>query len=295
MFQVLIVGASVGGLATALQLHHRDVSTFQVIDAASSSATAATGRAVGLWTNAWQVLDALGIGAQVRQACPWNTTQFWVHDLHADDVSARTSLRCFSLPKGQEFRRVPIKVLTETLAASIPPERLHYGTSLDRWLQEQEQEREARSGHSVRANLDEVFVVGADGARSMVRSRLLGCGEPLRHAGYVAHTGIAYLPRRNLSQQNFKEADTLQELSCPGRVILLLGRGDGTRLGVQRIDDQTVFWFFCENVRSSEKDELRASLPLQRGNETKQRVWAVLSRPPPDSARGALERSRTAC
>jgi 2-polyprenyl-6-methoxyphenol hydroxylase-like FAD-dependent oxidoreductase len=172
-----------------------------------------------------------------------------------------------------------MKAFLEALVASIPTERIWYETSLDKWLQQREERQRALSEHAAHAMMNPLFTVGADGARSVVRHRLLGDRQPLRPAGYVAHTGITNVPVVQAPRpDDLMTTTTLQELTAPGRVLLLLGRGDGTRLGVHRIDEQTVFWFFCENVQPPREFQATGSLSLQRGNETKTRVWTELSR-----------------
>lgn len=292
MFQVLVVGASVGGLATAAQLQRRGVTNFQVIEATNRSARASASRAVGLWTNAWQVLDALGIAAALRQASPWNTTEFWVQDLPTADLTAHACLRRFALPRGHEFRRVPLQALTDALAASLPAEHLHYGMDMEQWLRQRAAVSEPASTpemHRGREKLGlwespafppDLFLVGADGARSVVRHRLVGDDRPLRDAGYVAHTGVAQLPLPGCNAEDPGNALGSVELTKPGRVLLLLGRGDGTRLGVQRINEHQVFWFYCENCGAASNQPANKSKELRmlRGSETKQRAWERVSR-----------------
>ncbi|CAN1815984.1 Monooxygenase 2 [Linum perenne] len=61
---VVIVGAGIAGLATSLALHRLGIRTL-VLE--SSSSLRITGFSLGVWTNAWKALDALGIGDSLRQ------------------------------------------------------------------------------------------------------------------------------------------------------------------------------------------------------------------------------------
>nr|GME00112.1 monooxygenase 2-like [Ipomoea batatas] len=61
---IVIVGAGIAGLATALGLHRQGVRSM-VLE--SSESLRAAGFALGLWTNAWRALDALAIGDSLRQ------------------------------------------------------------------------------------------------------------------------------------------------------------------------------------------------------------------------------------
>ncbi|KAF3328185.1 zeaxanthin epoxidase [Carex littledalei] len=58
---IVIVGAGLAGLATALGLHRRGVKSL-VLE--SSPAMRSSGFALGMWTNAWRALDALGVGGK---------------------------------------------------------------------------------------------------------------------------------------------------------------------------------------------------------------------------------------
>ncbi|XP_077231189.1 monooxygenase 2-like isoform X6 [Tasmannia lanceolata] len=61
---IVIVGAGIAGLATALGLHRMGLKSL-VLE--SSDSLRITGFAFLTWTNAWRALDALGIGSSLRQ------------------------------------------------------------------------------------------------------------------------------------------------------------------------------------------------------------------------------------
>nr|CAB3467826.1 unnamed protein product [Digitaria exilis] len=60
---IVIVGAGIAGLATALGLHKKGVRSL-VLE--SSPELRASGFAFGTWKNAFRALDALGIGDRIR-------------------------------------------------------------------------------------------------------------------------------------------------------------------------------------------------------------------------------------
>ncbi|KAF3328182.1 zeaxanthin epoxidase [Carex littledalei] len=62
--EIVIVGAGIAGLATALGLHRKGVKSL-VLE--SSPTLRSTGFALGIWTNAWRALDALEIGNKARE------------------------------------------------------------------------------------------------------------------------------------------------------------------------------------------------------------------------------------
>ncbi|GMH02947.1 hypothetical protein Nepgr_004786 [Nepenthes gracilis] len=61
---IVIVGAGIAGLATSLGLHRLGLRSLVV---ESSPCLRATGGAFTTWTDAWQALDALGVGDSLRR------------------------------------------------------------------------------------------------------------------------------------------------------------------------------------------------------------------------------------
>jgi 2-polyprenyl-6-methoxyphenol hydroxylase-like FAD-dependent oxidoreductase len=61
---IIIVGAGLAGLATALGLHRKGVRSL-VLE--SSPALRASGFAFATWKNAFRALDALGVGDKIRK------------------------------------------------------------------------------------------------------------------------------------------------------------------------------------------------------------------------------------
>ncbi|PRQ24998.1 putative 3-hydroxybenzoate 6-monooxygenase [Rosa chinensis] len=61
---VVIVGAGISGLTTALGLHRLGIRSL-VLE--SFDSLRITGFALTTWTNAWKALDAIGVGDHLRQ------------------------------------------------------------------------------------------------------------------------------------------------------------------------------------------------------------------------------------
>uniref|UniRef100_J3LK44 FAD dependent oxidoreductase domain-containing protein n=1 Tax=Oryza brachyantha TaxID=4533 RepID=J3LK44_ORYBR len=61
---VVVVGVGIAGLAVALGLHRKGV---RCLVLESSPELRASGFAFATWRNAWQALDALGVGDKIRK------------------------------------------------------------------------------------------------------------------------------------------------------------------------------------------------------------------------------------
>jgi 2-polyprenyl-6-methoxyphenol hydroxylase-like FAD-dependent oxidoreductase len=64
---VVVTGGGPAGLATAAALHQAGI---PVLVLEREAALSTGGSALGLWTNAWRALDALGVGDVLRQQHP---------------------------------------------------------------------------------------------------------------------------------------------------------------------------------------------------------------------------------
>ncbi|KAH0886857.1 LOW QUALITY PROTEIN: hypothetical protein HID58_062953 [Brassica napus] len=120
---VVIVGAGIGGLATALSLHRLGVRSV-VLEQAKSLRTGGT--SLTLFKNGWRVLDAISVGPQLR-------TQFLeIEGMVVKNGDGR-ELRSFAFKdedQSQEVRAVERRVLLETLASQLPPETIKFSSKL---------------------------------------------------------------------------------------------------------------------------------------------------------------------
>ncbi|XP_056171084.1 monooxygenase 1-like isoform X2 [Syzygium oleosum] len=97
---IVIVGGGICGLATALALHRKGISSL-VLE--RSDALRATGTAIGIQTNGWRALDQLRVGSKLRQ----------------------TSLPLKGLGEARCLRR---SVLLEALAGDLPSGTIRFGS-----------------------------------------------------------------------------------------------------------------------------------------------------------------------
>ncbi|CAI5531467.1 unnamed protein product [Closterium sp. Naga37s-1] len=122
---VLIAGAGVAGLATALALHRVGIDV-AVVERAPGLGQ--SGTALSLWGNAWRALDALGVAALLRTD--------YVR-LEGVDIAAAdgTALRSFdfadcNVGPDHEVRGVTRAHLLSCMASQLPPGTIRFATTI---------------------------------------------------------------------------------------------------------------------------------------------------------------------
>ncbi|GAB2291916.1 hypothetical protein Dimus_026166 [Dionaea muscipula] len=124
--EIVIVGAGIAGLATALGLYRLGLRSL-VLE--SSDQLRVQGAAFNTWTNAWRALDALGVGDSLRQQ----------HLRHQGLIvmSSELGVVTAEIPytsKGEsgeiEARCVKRKVLLETLARDLPAGMIRFSSKV---------------------------------------------------------------------------------------------------------------------------------------------------------------------
>ncbi|MDX6741387.1 NAD(P)/FAD-dependent oxidoreductase [Actinocorallia sp. A-T 12471] len=181
--RVLVVGAGVGGLATARGLvaaGHR----VRVFEKAPSLRTA--GAAVTLWSNGSGILAALGVGLE-GSGSP-------IHLLERRAATGRSVLR---LDLGHAVRRyghgqvcLPRRDLVGLLAEGLPDGAVEFGRTCEAVAHDRDGVRvEFADGGFAEGDL----LVGADGRHSVVRAHLWGA-DPARPSGWTTLQGLGRIP-----------------------------------------------------------------------------------------------------
>jgi len=228
--RVLIIGGGIGGMTAAVALRRREIEV-EVYERAA--ALTEVGAGVSLWPNALKALYQLGLKERL-EALSFVAETGALRSAEGA-VLSRTSAREFVSRFGMAvtvFHRAELLDALVTAARGIP---IHLSHELETF------EHDANGvtvqfSNGVRARGD--LLVGADGLRSTVRSRL-GVPGVLRYSGYSAWRGIA----------PFETADLMagETLGC------------GRRFGLVPITGNRVYWYAADNVAEGEREPAPAA------------------------------------
>ncbi|KAB1210326.1 FAD-dependent urate hydroxylase [Morella rubra] len=227
---VVIVGAGVAGLATAVSLKRLGVRAL-VLEKAEGLRT--TGSALGLSPNAWFALDALGIAHKLTTAYA-PCRKGYVMDIQTGAIQ-EISYANFDTG-GHVFRMVHRKALLEALAEELPTDSIRFSSKL-KSIGNQAQEGSSCAvihmddGASIKAKA----LIGCDGVHSDV-AHWLGLRPPV-NSGRWAVRGLAVFPEGhgwNLEGRQFVTA--------------------GKRAGFVPLNDKELYWFLTCNFSFKGED-----------------------------------------
>ncbi|KAI5655773.1 hypothetical protein M9H77_32960 [Catharanthus roseus] len=219
---VVIVGAGIAGLATAVALHRLGIGT-KVLEQAESLRTGGT--SLTLFKNGWSVLDAIGVGSQLRSQ--FLEIQGMV--IKSDEGRELRSFRFKDVDESQEVRAVERRILLETLADQLPQDSISFSSKLADIEKKENGEilLEFENGNRLSAKI----VIACDGIRSPV-AKWMGFPEA-KYVGHCAFRGLGFYPEG----QPFEP-----------RVNYIYGRG--IRAGFVPVSTTKVYWFVCFNSSS---------------------------------------------
>ncbi|KAL5731214.1 hypothetical protein ACHQM5_003964 [Ranunculus cassubicifolius] len=225
---IVIVGAGIAGLTTALGLHRMGIRSL-VLE--SSNELRVSGFAFTTWTNAWRALDAIGIGDSLR-----HNHQRLEGLIALSSVSGLPTTEISFNVKGKlgehEVRCVRRKELLETLAKELPEGTIQYGAKV---VAIDDEENHVKLLHLADASTIKTKVlVGCDGVNSVV-AKSIGIEKP-SSTTRSAIRGCAEFPNGHSFEPKF-----------------LQFFGDGFRAGFIPCDHKTMYWFFTYSLQSKDQ------------------------------------------
>ncbi|MDQ0786851.1 FAD-dependent oxidoreductase [Streptomyces sp. B3I8] len=209
--RAVVIGAGIVGLTTGLALRHAG---FEVVVCERAPEIRAAGASLGLWANALEVLDELAVGEQVRTiGAP---TEMRFHD------PAGEPLRTPEFgPEDRRYLLVHRAKLNDLLADAVGRGNIRLATAFDAY---EEHEDRVTVRLSDGSTVDADVLVGADGAYSAVRDRLVPSTPAREHPGH--HAWRAVVPPGGVTVPEDR---------------LILG-GNRCRGGYVRTYDGSVYW-----------------------------------------------------
>jgi 2-polyprenyl-6-methoxyphenol hydroxylase-like FAD-dependent oxidoreductase len=179
--QILVIGAGISGLATAVALQRRGHDVTVIEERTNTS----SGAGISIWPNALAALDEIGLGDAVRDAggrvsagaLRWRDGGWLRHP------SPQRLVKALGEPLVVIRRSALTNVLTDALAGGT----VHSGLSARELVATADGVQVTLSDSTTR---DTLAVIGADGTRSVVARHLNGALAD-HYVGYTAWRGVA--------------------------------------------------------------------------------------------------------
>ncbi|KAL3834982.1 hypothetical protein ACJIZ3_009718 [Penstemon smallii] len=219
---VVIIGAGIAGLATAVSLQRMGIQSV-VLEQADTLRTGGT--SITLFKNGWKVLDAIGVGNQLRSQ--FLEIQGMV--IKTEDGKELRSFTFKDVDESQEVRGVERKILLETLAKQLPQNTISFSSKLKNIESSENDETLLQLEND--SQISAKIVIACDGIRSPV-AKWMGFSDA-RYVGHCAFRGLAFYP----------DGQPLEP-----KVNYVYGRG--VRAAYVPVSPTKVYWFVCFNKPS---------------------------------------------
>jgi 2-polyprenyl-6-methoxyphenol hydroxylase-like FAD-dependent oxidoreductase len=216
--QILVIGAGISGLATAVALQRRGHDVTVIEERADTS----SGAGISIWPNALAALDEIGLGDAVRDAGGRVTAGAlrWRDGTWLRHPSPHRLVKALGEPLVVIRRSELTKVLSDALADGT----VHSGLSVRELVTTADGVRVTLADSTTR---DASAVIGADGTRSVVARHLNGALAD-RYVGYTAWRGVA---------------DCSIDPDVAGEVL-----GPGVEFGHVPLGSDGTYWFATERA-----------------------------------------------
>ncbi|MCZ7422300.1 FAD-dependent monooxygenase [Verrucosispora sp. WMMA2121] len=211
----VVAGAGIGGLAAALALHRRG---WRVTVLEQAPQPREVGAGITLMANAVRGLDTLGLGTEVRRLGRDGATGGlrtadgrWLSRVDAAELERVLGTTALGIHRG---------ALHRALREALPAEALWTGCAVSDVDPASGTVRYQRGGAS--AELSAELVVGADGLRSTLRTRLWPDSPPPAYSGSTAWRAA---------------------ITFDGPVPAAVSWGPGSEFGMVPLGDGQVYWY----------------------------------------------------
>ncbi|CAN6335957.1 unnamed protein product [Urochloa humidicola] len=182
---IIIAGAGIAGLTTALGLHRKGVRSL-VLE--WSPTLRASGFAFTTWTNAFRALDALGVGDKIREHHLLQERMI-TFSAATGEAAAKVSLKMQGKSGPHEIRCVKRDLLLQTLEQELPKGTIRYSSKIVAI----EEDGNVTVVHLADGSIIRTKVlIGCDGVNSVV-AKWLGLPKPIL-SGRSATRGLAEYP-----------------------------------------------------------------------------------------------------
>ena len=253
--RVVIAGAGIGGLTTAIALRRHGISA-RVLERAT--ALGPVGAGLALQPNAMRALRTLGLDqAVVAQGA--EQTQAALLDDRGRGLGSATDFRQVYTEMGAPTVALHRARLHTTLLESLDPAQVETHTAVLGY-------DPTPNGVAIRTSTGEIIdadlLVGADGLRSAVRAQMVGDGEPV-YAGYTSWRGVT-------PAGSVRPTEGVTE-----------SWGRGHRFGIVGIGFGQIYWFAVANAPPRGEDaDVRRELIARFGSWHQPIREIILATPP---------------
>ncbi|PSR82775.1 monooxygenase [Coniella lustricola] len=193
--RILIAGAGIGGLSTALALHAAGHTDIHIFEAATSLTTLGVG--INVQPSAVLILRNLGLLPQLERTGV-ATQELNYYNRHGDSIVSepRGVVAGYAVPQFSVHRGEFQMLLLEAVKERIGAERVHLGHALSSW--EENTQGDAITAHFVRRsstrqlthpNMSGAVLIAADGINSTARRVLYPTEGPPRFSGRILWRG----------------------------------------------------------------------------------------------------------
>ena len=226
--RVVVAGGGLVGLTAGAALRRAG---HNVVVAEQASEIRAAGSGIGLWRNALDVFDRIGIGAQVGRISTTIDTWFF------DPAGHRLRAPGFG-PEDHQLTLIPRAGLNDLLADAVGRSRIRLDA---RVVGFDERRDDVAVRLSTGEELSADLLIGADGVYSRLRAQLVPGSEAVPHVGHFAWRALVPAGREN-----------------PDGTVLTIGH-HRTRGGFSRIAGDRTMWmvnqFDCPPLTGTRKEQ----------------------------------------